>query len=79
MLYVGVGVRSPVPLAGTTGKVGDWFMATADATVNVTFRDGSSITAMPVKAGVFYPLEIAANGLANASIANAVYAVRPKG
>ncbi len=77
MLYTGQGVVVVPNSASTAGKVGWWLMCVADATVNVTFFDGTSITAMPMKAGQLLPIDI--KFASNASVANAIYAVRPKG
>lgn len=76
MLYTGVGVVV-VPQAGTVSKTGYWLMCTADATVNVVFEDNSTITAMPMKAGQVLPIQI--KTASNASVANAIYAIRPRG
>lgn len=76
MLYVGKGV-TVVPQAGTVTLRGGWLLCTADATVNVVFSDGSTITAMPMKAGQQLAIDILS--AANASVANAIYVVRPRG
>ncbi len=77
MLYVGKGMVV-VPNSATVVNVKEgWLYATADATVNVTFQDETTFVAFPLAKGVVLPVGI--KSASNASLANTVFVIKPRG